>query len=353
MILMREKRPIRVLVIDDSAFMRKAISMMLQSDPDITVVGTARDGEEGIEKLKAERPDVVTLDIEMPRMAGMATLEWIMKEQPLPVLMVSSSTREGAEVTLRALELGAVDFVAKTLGGGMEVMKIQGELVRKVKAIARRRGGRPMNAGLPLSVPKTVPKTVPKLHRDAELVAVGSSTGGPQALQVICSNLPHDFPCGVVLIQHMPAAFTGPLAARLNGLSKLDVSEAVQNDLVEPGRVLLAPGGFHMTLRRDGHRVVVGLSEEPRAFLHRPSVDVTFLSAAEVYRSRSVGVVLTGMGNDGLNGTRAIKAAGGKTIAQDEESSVVYGMPRAVVEAGLADLVLPLAEIPEALVHSV
>jgi two-component system chemotaxis response regulator CheB len=349
MTLQREKRPIRVLVIDDSAFMRKAISMMLQSDPDISVVGTARDGEEGIEKLKAERPDVVTLDIEMPRMAGMATLEWIMKEQPLPVLMVSSSTREGAEVTLKALELGAVDFVAKTLGGGMEVMKIEGELVRKVKAIARRRGGRPMSSGLP----PQVPKTVPKLHRDAEVVAVGSSTGGPQALQVICSNLPHDFPCGVVLIQHMPAAFTGPLAARLNGLSKLDVSEAVQNDLVEPGRVLLAPGGFHMTLRRDGHRVLVGLSEEPREFLHRPSVDVTFVSAAEVYRSRSVGVVLTGMGSDGLNGIRAIKAAGGKAIAQDEESSVVYGMPRAVVEAGLADLVLPLPAIPEAIVHSV
>ena len=344
-----EKRPIRVLVIDDSAFMRKAISIMLQSDPDIQVVGTARDGEEGIEKLKSHRPDVVTLDIEMPRMAGMATLEWIMKEQPTTVLMVSSSTREGAEVTLKALELGAVDFVAKTPGGGMEIMKICGELVRKVKAIARRRGGSPLT----FADPPSLPRTIPKLHREAEIVAVGSSTGGPQALQVICSNLPHDFPCGVLIVQHMPPAFTGPLASRLNGLSKLQVSEAKPHDLVEPGHILLAPGGFHMTLRRDGHRVVVVLSEEPRSLLHRPSVDVTFSSAAEVYGARSIGVVLTGMGNDGLNGTRAIKAAGGKAIAQDEQSSVVYGMPRAVVEAGLADLVVPLAAVPEAIVHSV
>ena len=349
MTLQREKRPIRVLVIDDSAFMRKAISLMLQSDPEIQVVGTARDGEEGIEKLKANRPDIVTLDIEMPRMAGMATLEWIMKEQPCSVLMVSSSTREGAEVTLRALELGAVDFIAKTDGGGMDIMRIQDELLRKVKAIARRRGG----SQIPFHPAPSVPRTVPKLHRDAEIVAIGSSTGGPQALQVICSNLPHDFPCGVLLIQHMPPAFTGPLAARLNGLSKLEVSEAVPNDLVEPGRVFLAPGGFHLTLRRDGHRVVVALSEEPRALLHRPSVDVTFLSVAETYGGRSVGVVLTGMGSDGLRGTRAIKAAGGIAIAQDEESSVVYGMPRAVTEAGLADQVLPLSAIPEAIVHSV
>ncbi len=345
----RDKRPIRVLVIDDSAFMRKAISLMLQSDPDIEVVGTARDGEEGIEKLKATLPDIVTLDIEMPRLSGMATLEWIMKEHPLAVLMVSSSTRQGAEVTLRALELGAVDFVAKTPGGGMEVMKIQDELVRKVNAIARRRGGHLPAASDALSVPKTIPR----IHREAEIVAVGSSTGGPQALQMICSNLPHDFPCGVILVQHMPPAFTGPLAARLNGLSKLEVTEAAPNDLVEPGRVLLAPGGFHLRLRRDGHRVTVTLSEEPRTLLHRPSVDVTFLSIAEIYGSRSVGVVLTGMGNDGLAGMRAIKAAGGKAIAQDEESSVVYGMPRAVVEAGLADHVLPLSAIPEAIVGCV
>jgi two-component system chemotaxis response regulator CheB len=263
--------------------------------------------------------------------------------------MVSSSTRQGAEVTLRALELGAVDFVAKTPGGGMEVMKIQDELVRKVKAIARRRGGHLPAASDALSVPKTIPR----IHREAEVVAIGSSTGGPQALQVICSNLPHDFPCGVILVQHMPPAFTGPLAARLNGLSKLEVSEAAPNDLVEPGRVLLAPGGFHLRLRREGHRVTVNLSEEPRALLHRPSVDVTFFSIAEVYGSRSVGVVLTGMGNDGLAGMRAIKAAGGKAIAQDEESSVVYGMPRAVVEAGLADHVLPLSAIPEAIVGCV
>jgi two-component system chemotaxis response regulator CheB len=338
---------VRALVIDDSAFMRKALTIMLESDPGIQVVATARDGEEGIAKLTAHHPDVVTLDIEMPRMAGLATLEWIMKEHPVPVLMVSSQTRDGAEITLRALELGAADFVAKTPGGGLEILQIQEEVVRKALAVASQWKRR---VAVPL--PATLPRAVGRRSRRVDIVAVGSSTGGPQALQALCSSLPSDFPCGLLVVQHMPPAFTGPLAQRLNGLSPLTVLEASQGTLVEAGTVLVAPGGSHMLLRRHGLEVRVELSEEPRDLPHRPSVDVMFTSAAQVFGGRSLGVILTGMGNDGLQGCRALKAAGGRVLAQDEESSVVYGMPRAVAEADLADQIVPLAVIPETIVSS-
>jgi two-component system chemotaxis response regulator CheB len=327
--------------------MRKALTLMLQSDPGIHVVATARDGEEGIAKLESLNPDLVTLDIEMPRMAGLATLEWIMKEHPVPVLMVSSQTREGAEITLKALELGAADFVAKAPAGGLDILQIQDELVRKARAVAsqwRRRVAVPLPAA-PIPM-------IGRRSRRVDIVAVGSSTGGPQALQTLCSSLPDDFPCGVLVVQHMPPAFTGPLAQRLNGLSPLTVLEASQGDPIRAGTVLVAPGGVHMSLKRHGIEVRVELSEEPRDLPHRPSVDVMFTSVAQVFGGRSLGVILTGMGNDGLLGCRAVKSAGGRVLAQDEESSVVYGMPRAVVEADLADHVAPLQAIPDAIISS-
>lgn len=340
-------RPIRALVIDDSAFMRKALTLMLQSDPGIQVVGTARDGEEGIAKLAALNPDLVTLDIEMPRMAGLTALEWIMKERPMPVLMVSSQTREGAEITLRALELGAADFIAKAPAGGLDILQIQDELVRKARAVAshwRKRGA--------AALPSAPLPSVGRRSRRMDVVAVGSSTGGPQALQTLCSSLPRDFPCGIVVVQHMPPAFTGPLAQRLNGLSSLKVMEAAHGDAVEAGTVLVAPGGSHLVLKRRGIEVKVELSDEPHDLPHRPSVDVMLTSVAQVFGERSLGVILTGMGNDGLVGCRAVKSAGGRVLAQDEESSVVYGMPRAVVEASLADQVVPLEAMPGAIVSS-
>jgi two-component system chemotaxis response regulator CheB len=281
-------------------------------------------------------------------MEGLAALERIMKDHPLPVLMVSSSTLEGADITLRALEVGAMDFVAKNAPhGGLDVLKIEGELVRKVRAIAHQRVRRPPFLALPPS-----PRRGPRTAREVDLVVIGASTGGPPALQALVGALPGDFPCGVVVVQHMPPGFTASLAERLDSLSALTIREAASHDRIEPGHVLVAPGGWHLLLRQAGRAMEVELAEEPRDTLHRPSVDVTFASAAQLHGRRALAVVLTGMGSDGLEGVRAIKAAGGKAFVQDEESCVVYGMPRAVAEAGLADAVVPLAGLPQEILHA-
>lgn len=348
---------VTVLVVDDSAFMRSALSSMLSSDPGVTVVGTARDGVEAVEKVLALKPDVVTMDVEMPKMDGLSALKIIMERCPVPVIMVSSLTTEGARITIEALEMGAADFIPKNLSDlSINVMKLREVLTEKVRHIGakghcRRSFARAVvrKEGPPLSCP---PRTTG--DRRIGVVAIGTSTGGPKALQEIIPKLPGDFPVPIVIAQHMPPNFTGPFAERLNQLSRLEVREAREGDLLKPGLALIAPGRGHMRVRRQ--RVIetaVSISETKDDFIYRPSVDAMMLSVAECYPGRALGVILTGMGSDGAKGLAALKRTGGRVIAQDEASCVVYGMPKAAVDAGLADKVVPVEEIAGEIVNAV
>ncbi len=363
------KTMIRILVVDDSAFMRKAISMMLEEDAEVQVVDTARDGLEAIEKVKRLRPDLVTMDIEMPRMDGITALKRIMKEHPVPVMMISSLTQQGAKATIEAMHAGAVDFIPKQMSYvSLEINKIKGELLTKVKSIARSRSRlfrrhEPVSrqSAAPVAAAKPRPATpaasasaaAPFRYHGARLVAIGVSTGGPFALQKVIPALPADFALPVVIVQHMPPHFTKSLAERLDAMSALRVVEAAPGMRVEPGTVLIAPGGKHLTFRASKLGVITATPEEPKNLLHRPSVDVMFDSACKAYGGKVLATVMTGMGKDGLQGARHIKQFGGKVVAQNEASCVVYGMPRAIVEAGLADAVLSLEDLAEALTKAV
>jgi two-component system chemotaxis response regulator CheB len=344
--------PIRVLVADDSIFMRTALTRMIESDPALKVVGTAANGLEALEKAALLDPDVVTLDLEMPRMDGLRALQRLMEESPRPVIVVSSLSQEGAEVVLEAFDHGAFECIGKpTAAGHLDIVRIREDLVAKVKAAALSRHtlrkpkpSRPAQLRAAQSEVQPLPK----------VVAIGSSTGGPNALQEILSRLPGSFPAGILLVQHMPRGFTGPFARRLDSLSKLTVREAVDDDFVEPGVALLAPAGRHMTVyRRTPTRVAVRLSDSPADALHVPSVDVMMQAVAEVFGVQAMGVILTGMGSDGLRGMREIYARGGYTIGQDEASCVVYGMPRACAEAGILRRVRPLQELAEEIIDTV
>ncbi len=347
-------RIINVIVIDDSAFMRKSISMMLESDPGIKVVATARDGQDGINKIREFKPDLVTLDVEMPVMDGLSALKIIMKEIPLPVIMISSLTSEGAQATLDALNLGAVDFIPKELSYvSVDIKKIREDLISKVKTIVRSRPFRHRTPGValrPLPKPSRPGGSVWNIPAGAgkklKAVVLGISTGGPFALLQTIPKLPVDFPLGIAVVQHMPPRFTKSLAERLDSLSALNVREAADGDILEPGMVLLAPGGMHMTFRRKGGYVAAAISAEPASTLYKPCADIMMTSAVEVFNGPLLGVIMTGMGKDGLEGLKRIKQKGGYVIAQDEESCVVYGMPRAAVDEGIADAILPLDGIP-------
>ncbi|MBI5017379.1 MAG: chemotaxis response regulator protein-glutamate methylesterase [Deltaproteobacteria bacterium] len=352
---------VRVLVVDDSAFMRKALSKMLEADPEIQVVGTARDGFEALEKVAALDPDLVTLDVDMPRLGGLETLQRLMAEFPRPVVMVSSMTSEGAEITLQALDLGALDYLPKQIDGNLlDIVRLERTLCEKVKTLARRRvrpsTGRPPPVPPPRPVPTPLRPASPSTETrasvrrlgPARLVVVGASTGGPPALQTFFSGLSSGFPTSVVVVQHMPKAFTGPFAKRLSQAGPLEVKEAESGDRLEPGRGFVAPGGTHLVVRREGGGLVLHLSDQPADSIHKPSVDVMFRSFADVVGGGVLAVVLTGMGSDGLEGVRSLKAKGCSAIAQDAESCVVFGMPRAIVEAGLADAVLPMGRIASA-----
>ncbi len=350
------------MVVDDSAFMRKAISVMLESDPEIEVVGMAHNGEDGIEMAAKLKPDLITLDIEMPRMDGLTALRRIMEDNPTPVMMISSLTTEGAAATLEALSLGAVDFIPKQLSYvALDIVKIKDELLSKVKHIARNKPRRPgISARRPISISPAAKKPVPvsvlgpetqkKPKKRINIVAIGTSTGGPPALQAIIPLLPKNLPVPVTVVQHMPATFTKSLAERLNSLSKVEVKEAEHGEALSPGVVYIARGGKHMTVRFNSSSYSIDLSDEPSTTLHRPAVDVMVKSVAEIYGSAVLGIILTGMGNDGLEGLRLVKQKGGVVLAQNEESCVVYGMPRAVVENNLADRVLPLEQIASEIV---
>jgi len=346
-------RKIRVLVVDDSAFMRKALTRMLSSDPMIHVVDTASDGQDGYEKTRSLKPDVVTLDVKMPGMDGLSALSKIMRDCPVPVLMLSSLTTEGGEITLKALDFGALDFIDKSSAhSAMDILSIAGELITKVKALAGVDMERVIKSRTRPPSPAVRPaerEIKPARSSHMEAVLIGSSTGGPPALQQILSVLPAELPVGVLVVQHMPKGFTASLAARLDGLSGMNVSEAVDGDRVAPGGCLIAPSGLHMTVHRGKRGLFVRLSEEPEGMLHRPSVDVLMESAAKTIGKGSLGVLLTGMGSDGAQGMKALFDAKGRTIAQDEKTSVVYGMPRVAVQLGAVHRSLPLGSIPWAI----
>jgi two-component system chemotaxis response regulator CheB len=342
---------IRTLIVDDSAFMRKSIQIMLESDPFIEIIDTARDGQQGYELAKKLKPDVITMDIEMPRMDGLTALKKIMQECPTAVIMVSSLTTEGAEATLKALDLGAVDFIPKELSYvNVNIIKKKEEIVKKVKEIGRqsrlkRRTSqlihkRPRTAS---SVPQDRRFDIPKhVYRS---IALGVSTGGPLSLQKIIPVLSEKINIPVFIVQHMPPHFTKSLADRLNSMSPLNVKEASNGDRVEGGTVYIAPGGKHMTLTGSNGSVSVNIGEQPDDTLHRPSVDVMMNSVLNVYGKSTLGVIMTGMGKDGFEAIKRLKSINGYSIAQNEETCVVYGMPRAVVEGNLADAILPLEEI--------
>jgi two-component system chemotaxis response regulator CheB len=332
---------IRVLVVDDSALMRKLIPAILAREPSIEVVGTAMDGAFALKKIEELRPDVVTLDLEMPRMDGMETLRLIMGRAPLPVVLFSTHSKEGGYATLKALAMGAVDFLAKPKDAAVgRLEEIADQLIAKIK-VAKRAVGRKLP-------PALVEETVrPKKEARAALpprrvLAIGISTGGPNALQFVLSQIPADFHSTILVVQHMPEGFTEMFAKRLDECSALEVHEARSGDLLLAGRVLICPGNRHMMVRRMPRGDMVILSDGPPVNGHRPSADVLFHSVAQEFGLTAVGILMTGMGDDGAEGLGAIKAAGGMTIAQSEDTCVVSGMPRAAILKGYANKIVPL-----------
>ena len=420
---------IRVLVADDSAFMRKILSDLFNNQSDFQVVGTAINGKDTIDKVKQLKPDVLTLDVTMPVMDGLQALAVIMEECPVPVVMFSSMTQRGTDATVRALSLGAVDFISKAGGSISKIDSVQDEIINKCREAARahvnkskpftsvnpltftaktqentvsstplkssatlktpsslstintnstddkvskpsidniwqkRKVEIPHKTGLKLGqkpiikhVPSTsssIPKSSGNSSGSKKLVAIGTSTGGPQALQTVITRLPGNLPCGVVVVQHMPAGFTKSLAERLDSISAISVKEAENDEIIKDGQVYIAPGNYHMRVAPAGvgTRKIV-LSQEPPVGNHRPAVNVLFDSVAQ-FKKDLVSVIMTGMGCDGCEGMKKIKANGGYCIAQDENSCVVYGMPKAVVDAGLSDEIRPLSQIASAIVDAV
>lgn len=422
---------IRVLVADDSAFMRKILSDLFNKQSDFQVVGTAINGKDTIDKVKQLKPDVLTLDVTMPVMDGLQALAVIMEECPVPVVMFSSMTQRGTDATVRALSLGAVDFISKAGGSISKIDNLQQEIITKCREAAQahvnkskmsapskplvfneqspetsstdsrpltpppsptsptssatptaptssitsksptepwgrkkveiqrrtglKLGQKPIIKHVP-SVSAPIAKTSPNAGFSSgskKLVAIGTSTGGPQALQAVITRLPRNLPCGVVIVQHMPAGFTKSLAERLDSISAISVKEAENDEIIKDGQVYIAPGNYHMRVAPAGvgARKIV-LSQEPPVGNHRPAVNVLFDSVAQ-FRKDLVSVIMTGMGSDGCEGMKKIKANGGYCIAQDEPSCVVYGMPKAVVDAGLSDEIRPLTQIAEAIVEAV
>ncbi len=354
---------VKVLVVDDSGFFRRRVTEILSADPQIQVVGTATNGQEAVEQTLALKPDVITMDYEMPVMDGITAVRQIMQRQPTPVLMFSSLTYEGARVSLDALDAGAADYLPKNLEDiSRNPDKVRQLLCERVHALARSNSRSlgftaPARSVPPVSNPvhspsvaavKTAAAPEPVKHspiptkRNYRLVAIGTSTGGPVALQKILTRLPADFPAPLLLIQHMPAAFTKAFAERLNNLCKISVKEAEDGDTLRPGLALLAPGGKQMML--DSRGIVRVLPGDER-LNYKPSVDITFGSAAKVFRDKVLAIVLTGMGADGREGARMLKTAGSTVWAQDEASCVIYGMPMAVAKANLADGIYDLDDI--------
>lgn len=381
---------IRVLIVDDSSFFRRRLTEIIESDVELTVAGTANNGREAVEKALELKPDVITMDVEMPLMDGIQAVREILKQQRVPILMFSSLTHAGAKATLDALDAGAVDFLPKKFE---DIARDKGEAIellrQRIKAVARRRlfvrpastaGSTPASSSPAATKPAAIARTplaraelLKAPERDSadvapsvverpfkpsgkhyKLVAIGTSTGGPVALQTIITALPANFPLPILLVQHMPAAFTGAFASRLNSLAKIEVREAVDGDVLKPGVAYLAPGGKQMLVEGSDQQAKLRIKEDdsPR-ITFKPSVDVTFGTAAKVYSDKVLAIVLTGMGSDGRDGCRLLKQFGAKIWAQDEASCVVYGMPQAVTAAGLTDVEVGLADVASRLVAEI
>ena len=338
---------IRVLIVDDSALVRQMLTSLLESDPAIMVVGAAPDPLVARDMVKALNPDVLTLDIEMPRMDGLAFLEKIMRLRPMPVVMISSLTQKGADVALRALEMGAIDYVGKPTVGLVEgFTALRDEIVGKIKAAALARV-RPLSNACASVVPAVSGVTYSSTEK---LIAVGASTGGVEALQALLVAFPANAPA-ILITQHMPAAFTENFARRLDQLCAVSVSQAEDGARVLPGHAYIAPGGRHLELARSGANYVCRVHDGAPVSGHRPSVDVLFHSVARMAGADSVGVILTGMGRDGAQGLLEMRRAGASTIGQDEATCVVYGMPKAALDCGAVEIELPLGRVPEQILH--
>jgi two-component system chemotaxis response regulator CheB len=348
-------RRIKVLIIDDSALMRGLLREVLSRDPEIEVVGAALDGYTAWSQLQNLKPDVLTLDVEMPGMSGLEFLEKVMQTHPLPVVMVSSLTTRGGATTLRALELGAVDYAEKPRVDMVRgTVELGDELIRKLKVAARARPR--VNRLVPAAAAPSeatsgvLPTSTPTSATRRHVVAIGASTGGTEALVEVLARLPADCP-PVLIVQHLPALFTAPLVARLDSRTVLKVREAADGDLILPGHVLVAPGDRHLEVARIGDKYVARLNSGPPVNRHRPSVDVLFDSCAREVGARAVGVVLTGMGADGAKGLLNLRRRGARTLVQDEATSVVFGMPKEAIALGAAETVLPLERIAAAIVR--
>jgi len=358
-------RKIKVLVVDDSAFMRKMIKQLVESDPEIEVVGSARDGAEGVEMALTLNPDVITMDIEMPRMNGLEATEAILDKRPTPIIMVSSITKEGAKATLDALDRGAVDYISKNLvSSALDMIKVQDELIEKVKAAAasgrRVVRMRPAAAPAPAFAHATAPSApapaAPKgfITQKVAFISIGASTGGPRAIQEVLAKLSSDISTPILVSVHMPKAFTGAFAERLDGLCPFTVREIENGERIRDGYVYISPGGTQTRVRRRGLAdYCFELSDDPAGALYKPCVDIAMTSVADVYHGRSLGVILTGMGHDGCEGMRSIKTRGGKTMAQSEDTCTVYGMPKAVIDAGLADKIVPLGYVASEILNMI
>jgi two-component system chemotaxis response regulator CheB len=340
---------IKVLIVDDSAYSRQSIKGMLETDGDIEVAGVASNGVEAMARTIKLKPDIITLDFEMPEMDGFSFLRWVMKERPTPVVMVTSFS--DSTTVFKALELGAVDFIAKpSRRASMDLHSIQDDLLRKIKGIRELRMAK-------LNVSRKLIGKTPEgrgaddrleeaSSQDVRVVAIGASTGGPSALQVILTWLPAHLPAGILISQHMPRGFTKPFAERLGRLARIRVKEASDGDVVEAGKALICPGGCHMRLKRKNREICAALEEVSGRDKYVPSVDVMMASAAEHFGALATGVILTGMGDDGKMGIVEIKENGGYTIAESESSAVIFGMPNEAIKTGAIDKVLPLFEIP-------
>lgn len=364
--------PVRVLIVDDSGFFRRRISEILSSDPRLEVIGEAKNGIEAIEKTKQLDPDIVTMDIEMPTMDGITAVRKIMQQHPVPILMFSSLTTEGAKATLDALEAGALDYLPKRLeeisGNREEALRLLRSRVFIIGAKgksakqSRNKPAAAIRSRAPVSPTPTKPtsdkspiaarkSTAAIRSGNFEFLAIGTSTGGPLALQEVLSKLGENFPAPIVLIQHMPGTFTPAFASRLDQLCKIRVKQAEDGETLEKGCAYLAPGGMQMEIKQRAGRLYCQISEGDSGLNYRPSVDVTLSSISEVLSDKVLAIILTGMGSDGREGVRKLKAGGATIWAQDEASSVVYGMPSAVAEAGLTDRIIPLSEVGESIVQ--
>ncbi|MFN3531885.1 MAG: chemotaxis response regulator protein-glutamate methylesterase [Candidatus Brocadia sp.] len=343
------EKKVKVLIVDDSAVVRKILSTGLSNDPGIEVVGTAADPFIARDKIINLRPDVITLDVEMPRMDGISFLQRLMAYYPLPVIMVSSLTQAGCETTLKALEVGALDFVAKpSLDVSHTLNEIVTELAEKIKESAGVKVKKKeyfKNADNNKSaIIKNTQTSHALINSTHKIIAIGASTGGTEALKEVLTQMPPNAP-GILIVQHMPQLFTKSFADRLNSLCSIEVREAKDGDSIIPGLALIAPGNYHMELRRNGARYYVTTYQGPQVRRHRPSVEVLFESVAKYAGANAVGVIMTGMGDDGAGGLLKMKDAGAKTLAQDEESCVVFGMPKEAIKLGAVDTVVPLNKI--------